>query len=260
MKLWTREYGDNLLVGKKPTVFFFHGLFGDGGNLKQLTELLAKQYYCVAVDFRNHGRSSHADSMSLQDIAQDVIELPIFQQSEQVIFIGHSLGGKIAMLLANQFPKKVCTSVIIDIAPVSYPSYHGTILKGLKAVALSRYKTRQDAARLLSEYVEDNDVGAFLLKSLRRNDEGFYEWRFNLSVIEKSYDGIREAINVYSLKPILFIKGELSNYIDDPAIKTIYQCFPNASIETIAGAGHWPHIVAPEQISSLVDSFLKKLP
>lgn len=242
-----------------PVVLLIHGLFGDGDNLGALARQLATSHRAVLVDLRNHGRSPHADSMSLAEMAADVAQLQRQLGVERCAIVGHSLGGKVAMQLALTQPERVAQLVVADIAPVRYPPHHNEVLAALAALELDRVESRADADRQLATGIDDKGVRLFLLKSLQRDrDSGRWGWAFNLPALIACYNNqLMEPPQGEPFSgPTLFIKGELSNYITAEHREVMERLFPQLQFRMIAGTGHWLHGEKPAAFNRLVEQFL----
>ena len=243
--------------GEGPPLILIHGLFGMGENLSMIARALQGSFTIYSVDLRNHGRSFHADTMSLQEMADDVSQLMDELSLDTGVVLGHSLGGKVAMQLALQEPQRVKRLIVADIAPVLYGGHHDGVLAGLNAVTPTNINSRGEADTILKKYIEDAGVRMFLLKSLYRDEAGEFNWRLNVSALETCYDDIRQGNTGDQYHaPCLFIKGENSAYIQEKHRDTINAFFPQASIEMIHNAGHWLHAEQPEAFINVVKRFL----
>ncbi|MGI1680096.1 MAG: alpha/beta fold hydrolase [Cellvibrionaceae bacterium] len=245
--------------GTGEPLIMLHGMFGSFENLGAIARILQDHFTLYRVDLRNHGRSPHAETMSFPEMANDVFELMENQQLESANILGHSLGGKVAMQLAFDHPEKVKKIVVLDIAPVAYPSHHNAILDGLKNINPASAKSRKEVDEKLKNYVDEPGVRQFILKNLERNETKEFFWRLNVSAVINCYDGLREAVGDNDSaceKDILFLKGEKSNYIHKKNHEEIFRKFSNAKIETIAEASHWLHAEDPKGVASKVIRFL----
>jgi esterase len=251
MKLYYREMGQG-----QPLVIL-HGLFGSSDNWLSIGKVLAEHYHVYLVDQRNHGQSPHSDIFSYDAMATDLEGFFEDVGLNKALLMGHSMGGKTAMLFTTRHPEKVEKLIVVDIAPKDYPVHHDTILDGLNALALDSLQSRNEADALLSHYVPELGVRQFLLKNLARTDKGF-EWKINLPVITASIDIIGEGLDEgdHYEGPVLFIDGEKSNYIKEGDAPLIHAHFPKANIVTIRGAGHWVHAEKPEEFLQTVQTFL----
>lgn len=240
-----------------PTLLI-HGLFGSWENLNGLAKSLQDDREVILVDVRNHGRSPHAESMNYLDIMNDFIELMDALDLTQFDVIGHSMGGKIAMLLALLHPNRVRRLVVLDVAPVTYDARHNSIFDALLSVPLGEIDGRKQADAILASSISEAGVRQFLLKSLHKNDEGNYRWRFNLEALHKHYADIVAFPSVDSqfTGPTLFVKGALSNYILPEHRSQITQYFPNSKARVISGTAHWLHAEKPQMVNQSVRDFL----
>ena len=256
MKLNFKQYSDR---GKPLLVL--HGLFGSLQNWSWHCKKLAEDYAVFGLDMRNHGASPHDSIMNYQVMATDVLEFMDDQQLDKAHILGHSMGGKTAMQLALTAPERVDALVIADVAPVQYGGArgeHDEIFEGLCALDLATLANRNEADAQLAKWVSDDVVRQFLLSNLVRKPENGFEWRINLPVLRASYPKLREApISTSSYpKEVLFIRGELSDYILPEHKDELLRLFPKAKVKTIAGTGHWLHAEKPETFYRLVMTHL----
>lgn len=246
------------VAGDGPDVVLLHGLFGMGNNLGGLSRALQGHYRVHSLDLPNHGRSAWTDNMDLAELAAAVARWMDHRQLEMAHFVGHSLGGKVAMQLALDEPYRVDALVVADIAPVTYPSRHDAVFAALAAVDRAACGSRNEAAALMAEYLQEESVIQFLLLSLSRNEEGIFRWRFNFPVLRDCYLQVRQAVPAQMpfTGRTLFIKGGDSDYITPEHEAAILERFPRADITEIPGAGHWLHVEQPARFNKLVLDFL----
>jgi pimeloyl-ACP methyl ester carboxylesterase len=255
MKLFFRKFGEGT-----PLVIL-HGLFGTADNWNTLAKKYGEWFTTYAVDLRNHGQSPHSDEWSYELMAQDVINLLKEENIDSCYLMGHSMGGKVAMLVAGMIPDKIEKLIVCDIAPKYYAPHHTEVLEALNGLDLVNTKTRKDAEAYMESRIKDFGTRQFLLKSLYWKDEKL-AWRFNLTAIthqiEKVGDALEQAggnkINFEG--PTLFIRGSKSRYILDEDIDHILEHFPNSRLTTIDGAGHWVHAEKPMEYLEVTKEFL----
>lgn len=247
--------------GEGLPVVLLHGLFGSGDNLGPLARALAESMAVYQLDLPAHGRSDTLAQLSLDAMAAAVLAWLDAQALQQVVLVGHSLGGKVAMQLALRFPQRVAGLVVADIAPVSYPPHHRAVLAGLNAVQRATLASRAEAERILADYIAEPPVRQFLLKSLYRRDATAFSWRFDLAAIERDYAQLLSAPaeGLQFAGPCLFIKGELSDYIVAEHRALIQRYFPAAEFKMLQGVGHWLHAEKPQLFNALVSRFLHAL-
>lgn len=244
-----------LLVAESDAlpVVLIHGLFGNLDNLGVLARELNQHCKVIKVDLRNHGLSPRTEEMTYPAMAQDLLTLLDDLQLEQVIVIGHSMGGKAAMALTAIAPHRVDKLVVIDVAPVHYRTRrHDEIFAALEAVNAAGITQRQQAAQLMRHSLREDGVIQFLLKSFHNG-----EWRFNLPVLIAQYKNIIGWQEVPAWPhPALFICGGLSPYVQDSDREDIVRQFPQARAHVVAGTGHWVHAEKPEIVLRVLHRFL----
>ena len=247
------------IEGSGKPLLILHGFLGMSDNWKSLGTQFAVDFQVHMLDLRNHGRSIHSDDLSYEIMAQDVYEYCQKHNLSSINSIGHSMGGKVAMLLATSHPELVDKLIVADIAPKFYPQHHQDILAGLNAVDFSKQPSRSDVEAIMAKFVPDFGTRQFLMKNLFWKEPGQLAFRFNLAVFNKKMDEIGVALpqSARFLKPTLFIRGGNSKYILDSDFEDIKEHFPNSSIETIPNVGHWLHAENPAEFYQKVTSFLK---
>jgi len=244
--------------GSGPVIILIHGMFGSLSNLGMLARSLVDDCRVISVDLRNHGDSPHAQQMDLASMAGDIIELMDDLNISSANLIGHSLGGKIAMQVALNFPAKVQSLVVADIAPVTYSGGQDQALAALTALSQLRVHSRSAADQVMSEYIEEAPTRAFLLKNLARDDQGNLSLKLNMASILDNYATTLVAAptgDSYA-GPTLFLKGENSAYIQHKHRPIIEKMFPKAKLKVVANTGHWLHAEKPRLVNSLVAAFL----
>lgn len=250
------------VIGDQGTpIIILHGLFGSSRNWRGIATALSKQNHIVyTMDMRNHGESPHGDSMTYEEMMQDMVEFLDDQGIESTHIIGHSMGGKIAMWLALNHPERLKQLIVVDIAPVNYNHGFDEIVDALHAVPLGEIKSRKDAEDVLSQTITEVSLRQFLLQNLLLK-EGYFCWRVNLDGITRALPDVVAFPDLEGVKPYpdpcLFIAGGASTYISRRNHAAVHAVFPQARIETLNGAGHWPHIEQPEPFMQLVTDFLK---
>jgi esterase len=247
--------------GVGDPVFLIHGLFGSLSNLGNLARALAPNYRVISVDLRNHGDSPHHSEMSLLSMAQDLVELMDYLSISSAYFVGHSLGGKVAMQLAMTDAARVKSLVVVDIAPAKYQDNNTNIINNLYDLSKVFIKDRKMADSFLSKQGVEPFVRAFLLKNLRRNTAGNFELKININAIKANYENHLSVAPVGDgfTAPCLFLKGENSHYIEQQHLPIIHSLFPKSSVQTVNDVGHWLHAEKPELFNQLVLQFIGEI-
>ena len=250
MNLNYREYGSG-----QPLIIL-HGLFGSSDNWQSLGKRLSQDFHVYLIDQRNHGRSGHSNDHTYELMADDLDEFIQEKDLEDIILVGHSMGGKTAMTYAQLDDTRLTKLVIVDIAPKGYPMHHNTIVEGLNAIDLTIEKTRTSCDARLAEFIPDTVLRQFLLKNLYWEKKSQLEWRFNLYVLTRDMENILSELPEEHVEiPTLSIRGDLSNYILETDYTEIKNQFTSSIIQTIKGVGHWVHAEAPDQFYEMVKDF-----
>ncbi|MEH6604415.1 MAG: alpha/beta fold hydrolase [Pseudomonadales bacterium] len=247
-------------TGAGEVVILMHGVFGSLSNLASVGRALATDYRVLAVDLRNHGLSAHDEVMNYQVMAADIVDLMDDLSVDKAYLLGHSMGGKVGMQIALNYPSRVSGLIVGDIAPVTYAASHDVVIDGLRALVDASLESRKQANEILSGFVKEEGVRGFLLKNLYRTEGGSFSLRLNLDAVEASYYDYLSLAPVgtpYS-GPVLFIKGENSAYIQEKHREAVSALFPQAELKIISDTGHWLHAEKPDSFNRLVGQFLKQ--
>lgn len=247
------------ILGEGKPLLILHGFLGMSDNWKTLGRQFSEEGYQVhLIDQRNHGRSPHSDEFNYLLLARDVKEYCDLHKLKNCVLLGHSMGGKVAMLAASLFPPVIGKLIVVDIAPKYYAPHHQQILEGLRAVDEAHLSSRGEAEDLLAKYVKEEGVRLFLLKNLYWKSKGQLALRMNLEALVKNIEEVGQALPEDALysKPTLFIKGERSNYITVEDEKVILKHFPEAEIVSIPKTGHWVHAEDKKAFFTAVMHFL----
>ncbi|QDC09073.1 alpha/beta fold hydrolase [Oceanicola sp. D3] len=248
----TRYEGDT----SAPTLLIAHGLFGSARNWNVIAKRLSGPRPVISVDMRNHGESPWFDSHSYADLAGDLAEV-IEAEGAPVDLLGHSMGGKSAMVLALARPELIRRLVVADIAPVAYSHTQGHLVEAMRGLDLTGLTSRSEADKRLAASINTASVRAFLLQSLDLKASP-PRWRLNLNVLDREMDKIVgwPAPEGEFTGPAMFIAGAESDYIQPDARPLIKAQFPKARQIKIPGAGHWLHAEKPREFEAAVEAFL----
>lgn len=245
-------------AGQGPALVLLHGLFGSARNWGGVQKALAQQYRVIAMDLRNHGASLHAVGMDYAAQASDVAETMAALGIGRAIVLGHSMGGKAAMMLALTRPDMVERLIIADIAPRPYPPALRGVVAALQAVPLHLGLTRQEADQALQGAVPEAPIRSFLLQNLRFETSP-PSWRIGLSEIAAAMPEIEAFVSPQGARfngPALAMAGALSPYIRAEDHAGFRALFPNIGFASIARAGHWLHAENPEGFMAALRDFL----
>ncbi len=243
-------------LGQGQPLILLHGLFGSSNNWGTVAKHFSQYFQVISVDLRNHGSSPHSDSQTYAELSQDLAELCDALNLNTVHLLGHSLGGKVAMQFATQFPQRVDKLVVVDMAMRAYADAHTHLIDTMMAVDLSAMRSRNEVDLALSSSINQVTVRQFLLMNLVKSGEQF-AWRINLAALKANYPAMQQAVCESALydKPCLFIRGQYSDYVNDDDIDHIKAHFTQAQFASLP-AGHWVHAEQPQAFIALVERFL----
>lgn len=246
-------------IGEGKPLLILHGLFGSSDNWRSLGKKFSKNNSVYLIDLRNHGRSPHSNQMAYSDMANDLLGLIKDEKIISPTILGHSMGGKVALMFAKNYPEYLDKLIVADIGLKAYPMHHEEILRGLNSINLKLTKSRSHAQEVIKKHISSLGIQQFLLKNLYWIEKGKLAWRMNLKQIENNIEEILKEINIENSNlKTLFLRGELSNYILEEDFQNIKAAFPNGEIKTIKNVGHWLHAENPNEFYKLVDEFISK--
>lgn len=249
------------ITGEGKAFVILHGFLGMGDNWKTMANQFAESGYQVhLVDQRNHGRSFHSEIFNYDVLAEDLKDYCDEHSLQDIVLLGHSMGGKTAMFFAMKYPELLSKLIVADIGPQYYAPHHQQILAGLQALSEneSARKSRGEADEFLGTYISDWGTRQFLLKNLYWQKDKILALRVNLPVLTQEVENIGEALPTQTVYEgeVLFLNGLKSDYITPEDKPLIQAHFPNSQIIGIKNAGHWLHAENPEGFFKEVMQFL----
>ena len=229
----------------RPRFVFLHGLFGRGRNWTQVAaDLAATDLPSVLVDLPDHGQSSWTTAFDYTAIADLVAETigERLGSAARLIVVGHSLGGKVAMLLALRHPHLVSGLGVIDISPADSEAVTSFVplIDAMRSLDLATLHHRADADAALAGRVPDAAVRGFLLQNLRRRPR--WHWQLNLDLLGSSLASIRAWPDPGPLTypgPVFWLSGEGSSYVLPEHEEAMQEHFPTVRRIVVPDAGHW---------------------
>jgi pimeloyl-ACP methyl ester carboxylesterase len=243
-------------------VVFCHGLFGQGKNWSGIGKAFSDDHRVLLVDMPDHGQSPWSDRFDYLAAADQVAAL--LSDQDPAALVGHSMGGKICMLVALRHPELVERLVVVDVAPVPYDhadEFEGYI-KAMRAIDLDHLARRSEADAALQEAVPDPTVRGFLLQSLRREDD-HWRWLLNLAVLGRDLDAITDwpedalaGTAPYDGR-VLWVGGARSSYTAPEHVAAMDRWFPRNRRVTVKDAGHWVHSEQPQVFIEVLRRFLE---
>jgi pimeloyl-ACP methyl ester carboxylesterase len=264
MKLFYRKYG------KGPPLIILHGLYGSSDNWVTIAKSLSEFYTVYLPDQRNHGQSPHNDIHDYDSMSQDLFELTKELKINKFFLAGHSMGGKTAISFALKWPEMINGLLIADISPfinetTKHSAYnqHLTILKAMLYIDLSQISTRREAESVLLEKIPSEKVRGFILKNLKRATDNRFSWKINVFSLLNNLEKIMESIDRQAALnqqitgfPVIFLKGEDSDYLPFDDFRDIQKVFPAAEFVEVPNAGHWIHSDQPDAVIKNIKKLL----
>lgn len=246
------------ISGSGVPLLIIHGYFGMSDNWRGLGNRFSENYEVHLIDQRNHGRSFHCDDFDYELLVEDLQVYIEHHNLEKVNILGHSMGGKVAMLYATSYPEHIDKLMVADISPKYYKPHHQQILAALNAVNFSIHDSRRKVEEVLKIYIQEPGILQFLLKNVFWKTKEKLDFRFNIHSLTENNSEVGEALPSFTHfdGPTLFLRGENSNYITLEDEGLIEAHFSNATIVTVKNAGHWLHAENPGQFFDEIVSFL----
>lgn len=245
--------------GAGEPLLLLHGLFASGKNWLSTVSHFSQSFQVFYPDLRNHGGSFHSEKMDYEVMAEDIKYFCTQLGLSSVSIIGHSMGGKTAMVLAMRYPHLIKTLIISDIAPVSYRRKFEIVFTALFDLPLEKITSLKMAEEILKEKIPDHQLVKFLLTNLKLDKDKKFKWRINLKGIQNGMEQIRQFPEIDAPpyeKPVLFLKGETSHHIVEKHSVERLKRFPNSQVITIQNAGHNIHTDNKKSFLEVCDAFL----
>ena len=247
-------------TGAGEPIVILHGLFGSARNWQSIAQKLSISNHVFTIDLPNHGSSGWTNCMSYGNLSRIISKFIVENNIEGATVLGHSLGGKLAMVIALTKPALVGRLIVADIAPVKYDHDNLSVVKALECVDLSLVKTRGDADWYLKKNIRQQAMRSFLLQNLV-SDGDRYKWRINITAIKANLHKIQGfpsfTDDTFYNGPTLFVAAANSEFIHPTHDYKIKRFFPNSSLVKIANAGHWIHADNPEAFLSSITGFIR---
>ena len=261
--------------GSGTPVIILHGLYGSSDNWMTIARKVATfNFEVITVDQRNHGSSPHSIEHTYEDMITDLAWLLNDLEIEKAHIVGHSMGGKVAIGFAADYPEKVLSLTVADILPLNYlenPAsaiqydFHKRILETLFQLNIDLATSRKEVEEMLMEDISEMHIRKFILKNLRKNKDQKFEWKINVPVLRQQVEHILSGVDYREYEdripiikyPVQFIRGGLSGYIPENKFDIIKTMFPESEIHTIENATHFLHAEKPDEFTELLLNFIQ---
>lgn len=263
--------------GKTPVVFI-HGFLGNLKNWlsvgRKINQVQSRPVY--AVDMRNHGSSQHASPMDNITMTRDLEKYLEEHIDQPVCLAGHSMGAKVAMLLALLRPDLVKSLVVIDNAPANEKLEENFYLDVLgmakceqeKELLSKSYEEKKKVAKdILSRYEPDKNVRSFIVSNIDRKPVAEPTTLFHVPAMNFLKDNILGELEKWPTEKlhgktfngnVLVIRGKQSLFIKDKHLeKDFPRYYPSFESVTL-DAGHWVVQEQHEAFGRIMEEFLEK--
>lgn len=234
------------------TVVFLHGLFGTQNEFIPYKVITRGKVEVFTYDLPHHGTRNDLQPFSLPDLLTDLEKQLQGAGIQQACFVGHSLGGLLALQYAAMHPDSVRAVCLLDIFPQSTPQF-----QNFQAELLTLLQ-EWDAAQmpLPTAQIWRSENGCYLLKYFKRRGG-----KMNADTCEQFIHFIRNDLPLLLLPkplplPLMLIKGTCSALTKTLQESEILRTYPQIRIESIPGAAHLLHITHRKEIVSLIQNFI----
>ena len=116
---------------QEKVLIILHGLFGSLDNWYSIAKELSLFFQVHIIDQRNHGKSFHDNNHNYDLMSNDLYNYINYHQIKDPIILGHSMGGKTAMVFAFHYPNSLKKLIILDIGPKSYINDYNILISTL---------------------------------------------------------------------------------------------------------------------------------
>ena len=249
----------NLIGNSEKDLFIIHGFLGMGDNWRTHAKKISESNHKVhLIDLRNHGKSFWSNQLSFDEMAKDILNYAEFHNIKKFSLLGHSMGGNVSMLFAQKYSELIEKLIVVDIIPKHYKPQHKKILDSLKTIDFDISKSRKEVQTHMLNYVQDEKIIQFLLKNLYWVENNKLGLRLNIDILSKFQDKLSLKLdsNINYNKPVLFLYGESSQYVDKSDLPLIKSYFPNIQIVRVPSSGHWVHADNPKFFLDKTINFL----
>eukprot|EP00469_Lotharella_globosa_P001645 CAMPEP_0167795248 /NCGR_PEP_ID=MMETSP0111_2-20121227/14324_1 /TAXON_ID=91324 /ORGANISM="Lotharella globosa, Strain CCCM811" /LENGTH=317 /DNA_ID=CAMNT_0007688883 /DNA_START=41 /DNA_END=994 /DNA_ORIENTATION=+ len=268
------------IVGRpkaKHNIVMLHGLLsskrGWGGFPTRLLKALGDatgeepDFSIHLVDCRNHGDSDHTSFHSLQAVAEDVKHYLVENELSSPILMGHSMGGKAALLYATLYGTEhgpygdgpgVRSVVALDAAPCVYDTNHKYIFDAMQSIDLDTIRSRAEVDQQLKAQIPYAAERAYVMANLRTDADKKAKWIPNLPVLARDERHVHDwpfGSKPYH-GPALFVGGNLSTRLtNERHLKAVRTLCPRSTVVMVQG-GHFVHHAAAEDTVEHIVDFL----
>lgn len=255
----------------KPAVLCLHGLTRNARDFEEFGARISPRFRVLALDFRGRG-SSEPDPDPARYLppsyAHDVIALLDHVGVADAVFVGTSLGGIVAMLVAVIDEDRIAASILNDVGPE------------LSSEGIDRIRGYVGSGRTFANWTEageavrSNQAGLpasygpaewekMARRMCRQDDNGTVRFDYDPAIAEPfktANDGpapdLWPLFDALARRPVLVVRGEHSDLLTAAQLEAMEHRSGNVQSVTVAGAGHPPELDEPEAVAA-IDRFLE---
>ncbi|MFN7729386.1 MAG: alpha/beta fold hydrolase [Bdellovibrio sp.] len=238
---------------------FLHGLLGYGLNWRRIASGLQQDDIAFVFDQRGHGKSwKPLTGYAPEDYADD-LELIMREVGwDSFILVGHSMGGRNALISAAKFPERVRKLVIEDIGPEAKPDavdYYKRLLDSVPTPFSSKLAAKEfflnEFPKLGFARGNAQTLGQYLYSNIVDTESGQADWRFSKEAMFLSVTQGRAIDHWAELEalamPTLVIRGANSSELTQGTFDRMVASNPKIEGVVIPNAGHWVHSDQPDE-------------
>jgi pimeloyl-ACP methyl ester carboxylesterase len=258
-------------AGAGPLVVLVHGITSTSATWEKVIPYLAEHYTVIAPDLLGHGESAKPrGDYSLGAYASGIRDLLVALGHDRATFVGHSLGGGVAMQLAYQFPERCERLVLVDsgglgrevsglLRLASLPGSElvlpllasGRVLGAGRGIGrlLDRLglRLRTDVGEVLRGHasLSDGEARAAFIHTLR-------------TIVDPLGQRVDASDRLYLAQgmPFLIVWGERDPIIPLAHGQAAHELVPGSRLEIFSDAGHFPHLEDPQRFVRLLVEFI----
>ena len=259
------------IAGQGPVILLVHGITGSSDTWREVIGPLAQEHTVIAPDLLGHGRSAKPrGDYSLGAYASGIRDLLVAVGQERATFVGHSLGGGVAMQLAYQFPERLDRLVLVSSGGLGREVHlllRSTALPGAEYVLpLLVAQPLRDAATALAGFfgrlgfragpdLTEIATGFASLADVEARQAFIHTAR---SIIDVGGQRVSATDRLYLAEevPSLLVWGERDPIIPIEHGRNAARLMPGSRLEVFPGSGHFPHLDQPRRFVEVLTDFM----
>lgn len=240
-----------------PALLFLHYWGGSSRTWGPVMAALPAALRCIAPDLRGWGDSQAPanEAYALSDMAADIEALIDTLGLHNYVLIGHSMGGKVAQLLASRRPSGLAGLVLVAPAPPSPLAMPPEALAAMASAYDSRASVMGAIDHMLTATPLPPDLREQVIEdSLRGAPIAKLAWPTHTA--REDISALVPAIDV----PVMVVAGELDRVDHIATLQAeLLARVPRAVLHVLPGIGHLSPLEAPAQVAQCIESFVAQL-